>query len=250
MDERDHGAATHRRRRRLLQAGLSATALGATFGAGVIAAPAFDWKRFKGQRIDVLLNKNPHADLLARYHDEFEAMTGIGVAAQALPEDEQRRKAVSELASGKAGFDVVAISYELQQGLFAKNGWLEDLRPMLADKSLTERGFGLDDFASGGLRYATQRDGRIDSLPIALEPWILYCNKRMFDAGGVAYPKTFAEMLDAAVKLHETANSRCGFPAARRQKPSRSRPRCTPTWPASPGRPLRHPWLTELPREP
>ena len=55
-------------RRSLLKTGVGATAL------GVIGAPAlvrtanaqskFDWKRFNGEQIDVMLVKNPRSDLL------------------------------------------------------------------------------------------------------------------------------------------------------------------------------------------
>jgi multiple sugar transport system substrate-binding protein len=59
--------------------------------------------------------------------------------------------------------------------------------------------------------YATQSDGRIDSLPLNLDPWILYWNKELFAAKGVAYPKTYAEIVEAARKLHDPANGITGF---------------------------------------
>src|SRR5512144_3164727 len=90
-------------RRRLLQAGLGAAALGAIPGAGQIAARAqgaFDWKRFKGEKIEVFLVKSPRGDLLTKYHKEFEDMTGITVNSEMIPEQQQRQKAVIEFNSG------------------------------------------------------------------------------------------------------------------------------------------------------
>ena len=69
-------------RRRLLQAGLGAAALGAMPGAGQMAAHAqgtFDWKRFKGEKIEVFLLKSPRGDLLTKYNKEFEDLTGITI---------------------------------------------------------------------------------------------------------------------------------------------------------------------------
>src|SRR4051812_42898980 len=67
-------------RRRLLQAGTSAAALGLLPGAALRdahAQAAYDWKRFKGQKIEVFLVKSPRGDLLTKYHKEFEDLTGI-----------------------------------------------------------------------------------------------------------------------------------------------------------------------------
>jgi multiple sugar transport system substrate-binding protein len=118
-------------RRRLLQAGAGAAALGALPGAGLLSAQAqaaFDWKRFKGEKIEILLVKSPRGDLLSKYHKEFEDLTGIQVGSEMVPEQQQRQKAVIEFNSGNTSFDVIALSYHVQKRQFAKNNWLTDLR--------------------------------------------------------------------------------------------------------------------------
>jgi len=214
MADREHDTGPQRQRRRLLQAGLGATALGAIPGAGQLAAQAqgaFDWKKFKGEKIEVFLVKSPRGDLLTKYHKEFEDLTGITVGSEMIPEQQQRQKAVIEFNSGNTSFDVIAISYHVQKRLFGKNKWLEDIRPMMADKSLADPNLDFPDFAEGGLKYATQADGRIDSLPFNLDPWVVYYNKELFEAKGIAYPKTFAEMIDAAARLNDPAKGVAGF---------------------------------------
>jgi multiple sugar transport system substrate-binding protein len=201
-------------RRRLLQAGLGAAALGVLPGAGQFAARAqgtFDWKRFKGEKIEVFLVKSPRGDLLTKYHKEFEDLTGITVGSEMIPEQQQRQKAVIEFNSGNTSFDVIAISYHVQKRLFGKNKWMEDIRPLMADKALTDPNLDFADFAKGGLNYATQADGRIDSLPLNLDPWVVYYNKELFEAKGIAYPKSFAEMVDAAARLNDPAKGVSGF---------------------------------------
>jgi len=201
-------------RRRLLQAGVGAAAFGALPGAGILAARAqgaFDWKRFKGEKIEIFLVKSPRGDLLTKYHKEFEDLTGITVGSEMIPEQQQRQKAVIEFNSGNPSFDVIALSYHVQKRQFAKNNWLADLRPMIADKSLADPNLDFADFAKGGLNYAVEPDGRVNSLPFNLDPWVVYYNKEIFDAKGIAFPKTFAEMIDAAAKLNDPGKGIAGF---------------------------------------
>ncbi len=203
-------------RRRLLGAGAGAVALGALSGASLIQAQgsgAFDWKRFKGEKIEIFLVKSPRGDLLTRFHKEFEDLTGIAVGSEMVPEQQQRQKAVIEFNSGNPSFDVIALSYHVQKRQFAKNNWLTDLRPMIADKSLADPALDFADFAQGGLNYAVEPDGRVNSLPLNLDPWVVYYNKELFDAKGIAFPKTFAEMQDAAAKLTDSGKGVAGFVA-------------------------------------
>ncbi len=103
---------------------------------------------------------------------------------------------------------MIAISYHVQKRLFGKNKWLEDVRPLIADKSLTDPDLDFADFAKGGIAWATQPDGRVDSLPLNIDPWVLYYNKELFDAKGIAYPKSFAEMVDAASEAQRSRQGR------------------------------------------
>ncbi len=203
-------------RRRLLQATAGAAALSTFPHAPLLQAQgtsAFDWKRFKGEKIEVFLVKSPRGDLLSKYHKEFEDLTGISVGSEMVPEQQQRQKAVIEFNSGNPSFDVIALSYHVQKRQFAKNNWLTDLRPMLTDKSLVDPNLDFDDFAQGGLNYAVEPDGRVNSLPLNLDPWVVYYNRELFDAKGVAFPKTFAEMIDAAAKLNDPSKGVSGFVA-------------------------------------
>ena len=97
----------------------------------------FDWTRCKGQHIEVLLAKSPRSDLFQRDQKEFEQLTGVSVGAEQIPEQQQRQKMVIEFASGRTSFDVAFVAPHVQKRLFAKAGWLEDLRPLMADTALT-----------------------------------------------------------------------------------------------------------------
>jgi multiple sugar transport system substrate-binding protein len=208
-----HDRSTDGLRRRLLQAAAGAASLAALPGASLLAQAqgAYDWKRFKGQKIEILLVKSPRGDLLTKYHKEFQDLTGIDVGSEMVPEQQQRQKAVIEFNSGNPSFDVIALSYHVQKRQFAKNNWLTDLRPYINDKSMAAPDLDFGDFAKGGLNYAVEPDGRVMSLPLNLDPWVVYWNKELFAAKGVAYPKSFPEMIDAAAKLNNPSKGVAGF---------------------------------------
>ena len=212
-------------RRDLLRAGaaaiVSSSAIGGPASRGVTraqgtpaaAASDFDWKRYAGEQIDVLLALSPRSDLLVQHQPEFEELTGITVNADVVPEQQQRQKQVIEFTSGNPSFDVTAVSWHVQKGLFGKGGFLLDLRDFLNDPEMTAPGYDWDDFSQAAIAFATQPDGRIDTLPYNIDYWILYWNKELFAQKNVAFPTTFDEMLAAAETLNDPDNGIYGFVA-------------------------------------
>jgi multiple sugar transport system substrate-binding protein len=189
--------------------------------AGSIASPLvlreahaqapFNWKRFSGTSIDVLLVKNPRSDLFQAAEKEFTELTGIKVSAEQVPEQQQRQKAVIEFASGKPSFDVSAISLHVQKRMAGKGKWFADLTPFIKDASLTSPDFNFEDFGAGAVAYARQADGSLDTLPYFVDYWMVYYNKELFAAKGVEYPKSMDEMATVAAKLHDPAKGIAGF---------------------------------------
>ena len=142
-------------RRALLKASAGASALG-ILGAPAIVSRAnaqskFDWKRFAGEKIDVMMVKNPRADLLQKDEKEFFDLTGITVSSEQIPEQQQRQKAMIEFSSGRPTFDVTFLALHVQKRLSYKGKWTDDLRPMIANPELTSPDFDLADFGKAGL---------------------------------------------------------------------------------------------------
>ena len=215
-DEKFKADSHDERRRTVVKGGLGIATLASLPGgliSNAFAQSSFDWKRFKGEKIEVSLVKSPRAELLQKHQKEFEDLTGITVGAEQVPEQQHRQKVVIEFNSGKTSFDVIQLSYHVQKRQFAKAMWLEDLRPMLADSKLTAPDIDMKDYSAGGMFYATQSDGRVDSLPLNIDPWILYWNKELFAAKGIAYPKTFDEIVAAAAKLNDPSKGVSGMVA-------------------------------------
>jgi multiple sugar transport system substrate-binding protein len=84
------------------------------------ATADFNWRRYEGESINVLLAVSPRADLLVEYEPEFEELTGITANTDVVPEQQQRQKQVIEFTSGNPSFDVTAVSWHVQKGLFGK----------------------------------------------------------------------------------------------------------------------------------
>jgi multiple sugar transport system substrate-binding protein len=201
--------------RRTLLGGAGALAIGAAAGLPSLpvraAQGAFDPKRFKGQKIEVLLAKGPRGDLLQKYEKEFTELTGIEVGSEQVPEQQQRQKAVIEFTSGSTSFDALMLALHVQKRLVGKAKWLVDVKSMLADPQITFPDYDFADFSKAGLLWATQPDGRIDTLPINIDYHLLYCNMDLFEKKGVKYPDTFDEMLEAAKALNDPANGVSGW---------------------------------------
>lgn len=198
------------RRRHLLQT-----------AAGVLAAPAivekvgaqsaFDWKQFKGSKIEVNFAVSPRPDVLAKHQKEFEELTGIRVGFEQVPEQQQRPKVALELSTGRPSFDVVNVALHVQKKLIEKGHWMEDLRPLLADPKLTSPDYDFKDFSGPGVHAATAADGMLHTIPLNQDLFILFYNKAMFAEKGVAVPTTYDEMMEAAAKLTDKAKGIAGF---------------------------------------
>lgn len=200
-------------RRRHLLAGAAGTLATPAIVEQVGAQSAFDWRRFRGTDLEVSLTLSPRGDLLQRHQREFEELTGIKVGSEQIPEQQHRQKLVIEFTSGRPSFDVVTISLHVSKRQVGKARWLTDLRPMLDDPTLLSPEYDRSDVSAGGLAYATQADGRVDTLPNSVDYWILYYNKELFAQAGVQYPRTMDEIVTAAEKLTDKAKGIYGFVA-------------------------------------
>ena len=190
--------------------------------ASVLAAPAiveranaqsaFDWKQFKGQTLEVNYQLSPRGDLARTHLKEFEALTGMTVGFEQIPEQQQRPKVAMEMATGHPSFDAVNVGMHVQKRLIEKAKWMEDLRPFIADKSLTNPDFDLADFSKPSMEVATGQDGKINVLPLNQDLFIVFYNKELLAAKGFnAPPKTYDEMMSMAHALTDPSKQVYGF---------------------------------------
>src|ERR1700761_3655004 len=149
----------HRISRRAVLAGSAAA--GALALTGRPAFADIQWKKYAGTKLEANLVKGPRGDNFQKYIKEFTALSGIEVESEQIPEQQQRQKAVIELASGKPSFDVIHLSYHVQKRQFEKAGWLADLSGYLKDPNLTPPDLVESDFSVAGLQYARNDKGQM-----------------------------------------------------------------------------------------
>ncbi len=176
------------------------------------AQSAFDWKQFKGQSIEVNYQLSPRGDLVRNHIKEFEELTGIKAGFEQIPEQQQRPKVAMEMATGHPGFDVVNVGMHVQKRLVESAKWMEDLRPFIADKSLTNPDFDMGDFSAPSMKVATGSDGKINVIPNNQDLFIVFYNKELLaEKGFKAPPKTYDEMYTMAKAMTDPAKGIAGF---------------------------------------
>jgi multiple sugar transport system substrate-binding protein len=199
------------RRRQLLAASTAALAAPALV-ARANAQSKFDWQQFKGQHIEVNYQLSPRGDVARANIKKFEELTGITVGFEQIPEQQQRPKVAMEMATGHPSFDVVNVGMHVQKRLIEKAKWMEDLRPYIADGSLTNPDFDLPDFSKPSMAVATGSDGKINVLPLNQDLFIIFYNKGLLAAKGFkAPPSTFDEMMHMAEELTDKTKQSYGF---------------------------------------
>jgi multiple sugar transport system substrate-binding protein len=199
------------RRRTLLAASASMLAAPAIVEKAN-AQSAFDWKQFKGQSIEVNFQLSPRGDLLKKMMPQFEELTGLKVGFEQIPEQQQRPKVAMEMATGHPSFDVVNVGMHVQKRLVEKANWMEDLRPFIADKSLSNPDLDMGDFSPASMAVASQADGKINVMPNNQDLFILFYNKALLAAKGFnAPPKTYDELYTMAKTLTDPKSQVYGF---------------------------------------
>ncbi len=172
---------------------------------------AFDWKRFAGTEITLLLNEHPWTVGLRPHVKEFEDLTGIKVNLQALADDLYWDKMELAIRSSKPEADV----YFMPMDSTAYTQWTAhcaaSLTPFLNDPSLTAPGYDLEDFPIGFRSVAMYPPGEANAelygIPITFETYILFYNKDLIGKYlGGQVPETMDELIQAAAKITKESN--------------------------------------------
>jgi len=166
-------------------------------------AQKFDWQMHKGTTIRVMANKNVSGESIQSLVPDFEKLTGIKVQYETFTEDQYRQKVLLELAAGTGAVDVIHTA-TAQEGLkFWRSGWYEPLDEYLKNPRLTDPNFDLADISKPALKGNTY-DGKLVALPTTQQTTMLYYRKDLFEKAKLKVPQTFAELEEAAKKLHNT----------------------------------------------
>lgn len=186
--------------RKLFAGVTTAIALSLSIAAGGALAQTFDWKKYDGQSINLLLNNHPWSEAMRAMSAEFTAKTGIKVRMEVFNEEQFRARLTTMLQAKSTDIDVF-MSLKFREGAtYDKAGWYANLSPLLANPAMTSPEFNFSDFGEG-LRNAETVGGKLVGLPINLEGPLFYWRKDLFQKCAVAEPMFLEDLPEAAAKL-------------------------------------------------
>ena len=203
-------------RRELIRAtgklGLGAAATGILLNQAQTSAMAadFDWMKFKGSKLKLLLNKHPYADAMIANIDAFKTMTGMDVSYDIFAEDVYFDKVTAALSSGSTEYDAF-MTGAYMTWTYGPAGWITDLNEYIKDPAKTHPTYNWEDVLPG-LRASTawngvpggelgSADAKQWCIPWGYELNNISYNRKMFDKVGVEVPKNLGEMVEVAAKL-------------------------------------------------
>jgi len=173
-------------------------------------AADFDWMKFKGSKLKLLLNKHPYADAMIADIQAFKDLTGMDVSYDIFPEDVYFDKVTAALSSGSTEYDAF-MTGAYMTWTYAPAGWISDLNEYIKDPAKTNPSYNWDDVLPG-LRASTawngvpggelgSSDAKQWCIPWGYELNNLSYNQKMFDKAGVHPPKNLDELVATAAKL-------------------------------------------------
>src|SRR5215207_338151 len=173
-------------------------------------AADFDWKKFSGSKIHLLLNKHPYADAMIANLENFKKLTGMNVTYDIFPEDVYFDKVTAALSSGSTEYDAF-MTGAYMTWTYGPAGWITDLNEYIKDPAKTHPTYNWDDVLPG-LRASTawngvpggelgSADAKQWCIPWGYELNNISYNQKMFDKVGVQPPKNLGELLETSAKL-------------------------------------------------
>jgi sorbitol/mannitol transport system substrate-binding protein len=160
----------------------------------------------KTLRVAVVSNSNMIN--IEKLTKNFEAQDpGIKVVYDTLNENNERSKIETDVSTHANEFDVVMIS-NYETPIWAKNGWLVDLKPALtADKS-----YDVNDLVKP-IAQSLSYKGGLYGAPFYGESSMLYYRKSLLKKAGITMPlhPTWAQVAAAAAKLNDPSAGTAGI---------------------------------------
>lgn len=178
----------------------------------------FDWRKFEGATINIMMCKHPYSEGVINAIPEFEELTGITVVSEALSEDEFFDKSMIMLSARTTDLDVLMAGV-MQVWTFAPPGYIEPLDEYIADQTLTNPDYDFEDIFVR-LREADQWDlidgspvgqGSQWAIPLGFEQMALIYRADLFEKYNIEVPETLPEVYEAAKIIVENEPDIYGF---------------------------------------
>ncbi|MBE9155955.1 extracellular solute-binding protein [Nodosilinea sp. LEGE 06152] len=172
----------------------------------------FDWRRFAGTEIALLLDDHPWTTGLQPHLPEFEALTGITLKTRIVAEPEYFIEMEATLRASPMSADAFFLPMDSTAYRLWGDDLLLPLTPFINDPTLTAAGYNLFDFPEGfrlaAMYPPASDDQQLYGIPATFEAYILFYNKRLVSqllAGQV--PQTMAELVQAASQINKSGRA-------------------------------------------
>ena len=183
---------------------------GPTSSQSTTSSSAFDWKKYKGTTISLLLDKHPYTDDMIADINSFKELTGINVKYDIYPEDVYFEKVTTALSSRSSSYDAF-MTGAYQTWVYGPAGWIVDLKEYMNDSNKTSPEWDVKDIFpnilssdswSGSPGQALGSSNAHQwAIPWGFEQYVLSYNKRIFDQHKLKVPKNLPELADTAAYI-------------------------------------------------
>jgi multiple sugar transport system substrate-binding protein len=184
------------------------------------AQDEFDWRKYEGTTLHLLLNQHPYQQALVGELDKFTELTGIKTEYDVVPEQNYFDKVTIDLSAGDSStYDVFMTgAYMIWQ--YAPAGWMEPLEPYINDPAKTNPDYDFEDIFAD-LRNSEMWNlvpgrenlgqGSQYAIPWGFETNALMYRKDLLEAQGLSVPATLDELVSTAKILKDAYPDMAGI---------------------------------------
>jgi len=161
------------------------------------AKEGFDWTAYSGATMRIIHPSYPYIRVVEPLIPEFEALTGIKIDMEILPETAMRQKLTIEMVAKNPDIDAFP-SMVTQEGLkYYEAGWYEPLEKYPKNADITDPDYDFADFTPTALDVAKVK-GVLIGIPQISNTQMFYYRKDLFQKAGVTADTL--EQLEATAK--------------------------------------------------
>jgi multiple sugar transport system substrate-binding protein len=161
-------------------------------------------KEFDGVTLNVATYQHVFSNHLRAYLPEFEQATGMKVNFQVQAFPVYNQQADLELSVKGSAYDVCNITY-IYASRWIDSGWLTNLEPLIADRTLTPSDWDAKDFLEGAQLPLRDRSGATHGFAWEGGAMVMgLARADILEKKGLATPKTFEELAHVARETHNT----------------------------------------------
>ncbi|MEO0861965.1 MAG: extracellular solute-binding protein [Pseudomonadota bacterium] len=174
-----------------------------------LAQNGFDWQKYSGTTVKLLLNQHPYADAMIANLENFKALTGMEVEYDIFPEDVYFDKVTAALSSGSSEYDAF-MTGAYMTWTYGPAGWIDDMNEYINDPEKTNPDYNWEDMLEGvrdSCAWNGQPGGALGSddakqwcIPWGYEQNNLSYNGRMFREAGLTVPTNIDELVATAAE--------------------------------------------------